>query len=171
MPGRTARARSRAEGTIIHNDNSNLVQFCNGTNWVAMGPVPGAGGAGCGSPARPEGKMVYNRDHCVLQYCDGANWIGAGGRSNGCSGPADPANLEIKGSVQNSQLNGAEGVAVSGNYAYVAAGSSDRLTVVDVSNPAAPAVAGSVQSAQLDGARASRCPAATPMWRRGSATV
>jgi len=44
-------------------------------------------------------------------------------------------------------------VAVSGNYAYVAARLSDALTVVDVTNPASPSVAGQViNGTNLNGA-------------------
>ena len=37
-------------------------------------------------------------------------------------------------------LNGAKGVAVSGNYAYVVSLDGDSFTVIDISNPAAPAI-------------------------------
>jgi hypothetical protein len=43
----------------------------------------------------------------------------------------------------------AEGVALSGSYAYVAAHLSDSLVVVDVSNPASPVIRGSVVSSSL----------------------
>ncbi len=42
------------------------------------------------------------------------------------------------------QLNGANAVAVAGTYVYVAAYEAHRLTIVDVSNAAAPTVVGSV---------------------------
>ena len=46
----------------------------------------------------------------------------------------------------------AQGVAVSGSYAYVAAPTSDSLVVVDISNPATPVIRGSVvSSALMDG--------------------
>ena len=45
-------------------------------------------------------------------------------------------------------------VAVSGSYAYVTAAISDRLVVVDISNPASPVIRGSVvSSALMDGVR------------------
>ena len=48
----------------------------------------------------------------------------------------------------------AQGVAVSGSYAYVTAMSSDSLVVVDISNPASPVIWGSVVSSSLlDGVR------------------
>ena len=43
----------------------------------------------------------------------------------------------------------AQGVAVSGSYAYVTAMSSDSLVVVDISNPASPVIRGSVVSSSL----------------------
>ena len=51
----------------------------------------------------------------------------------------------------------AQGVAVSGSYAYVAAPTSDSLVVVDISNPASPVIRGSVVSSSLlDGVRVAR---------------
>ncbi len=57
------------------------------------------------------------------------------------------------GSISDGSLNTARSVYVSGEYAYVAASSADRLTIVDVSDPSAPTIAGSVSSGQLNGAR------------------
>jgi len=60
----------------------------------------------------------------------------------------------IAGSVRDSaQLGGTHSVYVSGKYAYVAASNSNRLTIVDVSDPSAPTIAGSVQNGLLFGAR------------------
>jgi hypothetical protein len=48
----------------------------------------------------------------------------------------------------------AEGVTVSGSYAYMAAHASASLVVVDISNPASPVIRGSVVSwTVLDGVR------------------
>ena len=48
----------------------------------------------------------------------------------------------------------AQGVAVSGSYAYVTAMSSDSLVVLDISNPASPVIRGSVVSSSfLSGAK------------------
>ena len=48
----------------------------------------------------------------------------------------------------------ADGVAVSGSYAYVTGYYSDSLVVVDISNPASPVIRGSVVSSSLlDGVR------------------
>ena len=83
---------SGAAGEIVYNADFNVVQYCNGTNWKAMGPFPGAGGAGCSNPSRATGSLLYNATSNVMQYCDGTNWKamgpfpGAGG--GGCSNPA-----------------------------------------------------------------------------------
>ncbi len=80
-------------GKIVYNSDYNVMQYCNGTRWKAMGPFPGAGGAGCSNPARVTGSLLYNTTFNVMQYCDGTNWKamgpfpGAGG--GGCSNPAD----------------------------------------------------------------------------------
>jgi len=43
----------------------------------------------------------------------------------------------------------ADGVAVSGSYAYVAGRGSNSLVVIDISNPASPVIRGSVVSSSL----------------------
>jgi hypothetical protein len=65
-------------GDFIYNSASHVYQFCNASNWIPMGPVPGAGGGGCSSPAGSEGNIIYNADNHITQYCDGANWVAAG---------------------------------------------------------------------------------------------
>jgi hypothetical protein len=67
------------EGGMIYNTTSNAMQFCNGKDWVAMGPVPGAGGGGCSNPAGSAGKVVYNTASKWMQYCDGTKWVQVGG--------------------------------------------------------------------------------------------
>lgn len=42
--------------------------------WQALGPDPGAGGAGCLNPAGSKGDIRYNADYHALQYCDGTTW-------------------------------------------------------------------------------------------------
>lgn len=67
-------------GDYIYNNGSNhVLQYCNGTSWIPMGPVPGAGGAGCSGPAGSEGAVLYNSDKMAMQYCDGTSWIPMGG--------------------------------------------------------------------------------------------
>jgi hypothetical protein len=62
-------------GDMVYNSASHVYQYCNGLQWVAMGPVPGAGGSGCSSPTGSEGSMIFNSASSVEQYCDGTNWI------------------------------------------------------------------------------------------------
>lgn len=66
------------KSTIVYNEDEHVMQYCNDTNWIAMGPVPGAGGAGCSNPTGDESDMVYNAEHSVMQYCDGTDWIAMG---------------------------------------------------------------------------------------------
>ena len=82
-----------SKGTVVYNDDSNVPQYCNDIDWIAMGPInASASGAGCSNPSRDEGVVIYNDDSNVMQYCDSVNWIamgpvpGAGG--SGCSNPA-----------------------------------------------------------------------------------
>ena len=79
--GRTAPACADPDGKLgdmVYNGDFDVMQYCNGTNWMAMGPIPGTGGAGCSDPTGGRGDMVYNADHQVMQYCDGDVWRGVG---------------------------------------------------------------------------------------------
>jgi hypothetical protein len=60
---------------IKYNQDQHVPQYCDGTDWRAMGPFPGAGGTACTGPTRPEGVLLYNFDHSVMQYCDGSEWV------------------------------------------------------------------------------------------------
>lgn len=77
------------------------------------------------------------------------------------SNPAAPA--VISALVDGTNLAGAWGIAIVGNYAYVGTNTS-RLTVVDISNPASMTVVGSV----LD---ATNLPWATALWADGDGYV
>jgi hypothetical protein len=68
----------RREGIIVYNADANVLQYCDGEDWRAMGPVPGSGGAGCSNPAGTAGDIVYNNASDWMQYCDGANWMQLG---------------------------------------------------------------------------------------------
>jgi hypothetical protein len=68
---------------------------------------------------------------------------------------SDPTNPHIVASISNSSLPApwtnsgalkhACGITVVGNYAYLTASYTHRLTIVDISNPTAPTIVGSVQ--------------------------
>lgn len=63
---------------------------------------------------------------------------------------------ETKGPTPNVSLMGANGVHVSGGYAYVACAGRDSLAIINVSNPSAPAwvteIRGPVPGTSMDGA-------------------
>ncbi len=61
-------------GEIIYNADYNVMQYCDGSNWIAMGRQ-GDGGAGCSNPAGLEAEIIYNSDLNTLQYCEGDEWI------------------------------------------------------------------------------------------------
>lgn len=87
-------------GEIVYNGTSNVMQYCDGETWRAMGPVPGAGGGGCSNPARGAGAMVFNADEELMQYCDGANWVAVGkAASDPCAGSPSPGQVCADGSV------------------------------------------------------------------------
>ena len=54
--------------------------------------------------------------------------------------------------VADRKLNGARNVAISGNYAYVTGHDSDRLVVVNISDPANLSIEGSITDPVLSGA-------------------
>jgi hypothetical protein len=60
--------------------------------------------------------------------------------------------LSVAASIRDSKMNINEGLAISGNFAYVTSNASDRLNVVDISNPLDPRIVGSIQHTFLDGA-------------------
>lgn len=55
-----------AEGTMLYNDDLNMMQFCNGTNWIGMGAT-GAGGGG---------KFIDGTDPADAVYTTGNVGIG-----------------------------------------------------------------------------------------------
>jgi len=64
-------------GTMMYNDDDDVMQFCDGKDWLAMAEG-GNGGAGCTSPAGAAGEIIYNADWKTMQYCEGDEWIGIG---------------------------------------------------------------------------------------------
>jgi hypothetical protein len=87
-----------------------------------------------------EGALRYESVSQNIEYCDGSNWIAWGA-------------LTQAGTLTSAALDGARNVAVAGNYAYVASGLADSLSVIDISNPAGPLQVGTITSAALDGAQ------------------
>ncbi|GEC36467.1 hypothetical protein EME01_05390 [Sinorhizobium meliloti] len=64
-------------GTIRYNADRRVLQWCDGSNWHAAGPVnPGSPTGGCASPSRTEGFVMFNSNSCTMQYCDGGVWQG-----------------------------------------------------------------------------------------------
>lgn len=69
---------SLAEGTLIYNNDENVVQYCDGYQHIALGPQ-GDGGGGCSDPTGSAGEMYFNETFKTFQYCEGDEWIGVGG--------------------------------------------------------------------------------------------
>jgi hypothetical protein len=75
----TCTSPTGAVADIMFNSAENVMQYCNGISWVAMGPVGGIPGAGsCVAPAGVAGEMIYNSATNVLQYCEGNAWVSVG---------------------------------------------------------------------------------------------
>ena len=64
-------------GELIFNSDDNVMQYCDGSDWIGLGPAS-AGGAGCSDPSGDAGSLIYNSDFNILQYCDGGDWRGIG---------------------------------------------------------------------------------------------
>ncbi len=64
-------------GELIFNSDDNVMQYCDGSEWIGLGPAS-AGGAGCSDPSGEAGSLIYNSDFNILQYCDGGDWRGIG---------------------------------------------------------------------------------------------
>ena len=77
----TCAAPSGTTGEIVFNTDYDVMQYCNGSNWIAMGP-PGNGGAGCTNPTGLAAELRYNTDLNVIQYCEGDEWIAVLGTNN-----------------------------------------------------------------------------------------
>ncbi len=77
----TCAAPSGTTGEIVFNTDYDVMQYCNGSNWIAMGP-PGDGGAGCTNPTGLAAELRYNTDSNVVQYCEGDEWIAVLGTNN-----------------------------------------------------------------------------------------
>ncbi|HXN51421.1 MAG TPA: LamG domain-containing protein [Candidatus Acidoferrum sp.] len=75
------------EGDTVYNGTFHVLQYCDGTNWNAMGATgAGAGGAGCSNPSGPEGESLYNKTYHMLQWCDGTTWHSVTGATSYNSG-------------------------------------------------------------------------------------
>ncbi len=85
-----------AEGDMMYNAASNVMQGCNGTGWIALGEInPAAGPGTCSNPTGNEADILYNKDFSVFQFCNGQQWTamtggsGAGSSGNASTCPSD----------------------------------------------------------------------------------
>ncbi len=122
-----------------------IIDISNPVTPVRMGHIAGAGAPPGGNWLwGPERAFVRGNYAYVAVYSENALTI------INVSNPAIPT---FAGSVQTDAagwLSRAAGVFVRGNYAYVAAtslGASGFLTIIDISNPAAPALVSTIQGA------------------------
>lgn len=60
-------------GTIVYNGSEQVFQYCDDTNWIAMG-LAGSGSGGCSSPTADEGTLFYNSATRALQGCTGSSY-------------------------------------------------------------------------------------------------
>ncbi len=69
-------------GSVLYNTDFNVMQYCNGVDWVAMGPSGVTTGGGCINPTGVTGDLIYNQDYDHMQYCNSRDWIGLGLNTN-----------------------------------------------------------------------------------------
>jgi hypothetical protein len=65
-------------GTLLYNADNHVPQYCDNTNWKAMGSIWTGAGTTCSSPSAAAGTIMYSADWRVMQYCDGASWQSMG---------------------------------------------------------------------------------------------
>ncbi len=127
-------------GSLTYNTTFDQMQFCNGADWIAMGPT-GDGGAGCLNPAGTAGSLTYNTNFNRMQYCEGDTWIGIGGdgvASSLASGLVGHWKLDESGNI---------------STAADAAGSNNGTLTSFPADPSANWVSGSINgSLSFDGA-------------------
>lgn len=69
------------EGSMIFNTDDNVMQYCNGGGWVAIGSA-NDGGVACANPEGLPGEMLYDLDKKTPIYCEGDEWIAFGKDQN-----------------------------------------------------------------------------------------
>jgi hypothetical protein len=98
-------------GALIFNEDYRVLQWCDGTNWRAAGPVsPSGPETGCVSPAGTGGNLVFNVEYRTLQYCDGADWIAIGKPCRSCGGsPTEKVDFYTLAGVSGRFIGGISG--------------------------------------------------------------
>ena len=70
---------SRAAGSMVYNKDYHVMQYCDGTSWLALGAIAPSAGSSCSGPSGNPGDIIFNNDYKILQYCNGTNWMAMGG--------------------------------------------------------------------------------------------
>lgn len=78
------------QGTIIYNTNGNVMQYCDGSQWFAMGPTESVTGTGCTNPVSSAGDITYNTSTHQLQYCNSVEHVAMGPPGDGGAGCSNP---------------------------------------------------------------------------------
>jgi alpha-tubulin suppressor-like RCC1 family protein len=80
-------------GQMLYNSTQKVMQYCDGTNWIAMNK-PGSGSGGCTTPTTPEGSIVFNASFRVNQVCAGNVYRAMGPRLSPNSASSGAGNAE-----------------------------------------------------------------------------
>lgn len=115
-----------------------------GEGMISPGSLPaarGAGGAGgvsymgIGTFRYFELASVYDESQVTFQFLGGSG-----------SPIVDCEPISLLGTIQNTNLGAGTNLVKDGNFCYTTATTTDRLTVTNVTNPAAPVFAGTISS-------------------------
>lgn len=116
------------ETAIIYNGAYNVLQYCDGDQWIALGAMnPSAGNGTCTNPEGVEGEMFYNNAYKTFQFCNGEDWIAMNGYgsapiSGGCT--PDPSCPNV-GDVCSGDGSGGGNPKFAGCICYYDANTSD----------------------------------------------
>lgn len=73
----TCSSPTGARGDLVFNSDYHVLQWCDGSQWNAAGPIsPGGPYSGCSSPLGDAGDLLFNSASKFFQYCDGHTWWG-----------------------------------------------------------------------------------------------
>ncbi len=76
------------EAVMWYNNDESVMQYCDGTNWIDMGPKETGGAGTCTAPTGAIGEVGYNNTEGQIQYCNGANWISMGPKTTTGGAPS-----------------------------------------------------------------------------------
>lgn len=139
---------SGKDGAIRYTGGSPPWEYCDGgtTSWTPF-KQPRCQDDGAGECYLDATRSNDDPEFTAANIANGVNILGVTGTLSAGS------SISETGTVGSANLDDAQGVDIAGDYAYVVSNQADRLTVIDISNPASPSIVGSVTDPYLNNAR------------------